>query len=124
MLCRVWLAMVFQNLRNRLLGSDRPQFQAATPEALEFIRAGRFANAAPERFAAIWSEIANICGVDPLQMREEDELRVLCPTRRLTDLNLKMMELEALVAAESRGMPPPAIQPQTVGDILDYLMRK
>jgi len=107
--------------KNWLFGVDRPRFPAATPDQLEGLRARRFSHATPERFAALWCEIANICGVDPLRLNESDEIAELCPSQGALDLNLRIMELEALVAMESKGMPPPAIRPQTIGDIIDYL---
>jgi hypothetical protein len=66
--------------------------------------------------------IAAICGVDPLLLHEDEEIQALCPSQGALDLNLRIMELEALVMAESKHLPPPAQRPQRIGEIVDYLM--
>jgi hypothetical protein len=65
---------------------------------------------------------ANICSVAPLAMHEDDEIQRLCPTNGALNMNLKMMELEALVMAQSKHLAPPVRRPQTMGDIIDYLL--
>lgn len=114
--------MALAKLRAWLTGPRRPKFDAATPDQLQELRSRRFRSVDPERFAALWSEIANICGVHPLVMHADDEIQRLCPTEGVLDLNLKMMELEALVMAESKHLAPPVRRPQTIGDIIDYLL--
>lgn len=114
--------MALAKLRDWVIGPRRPKFAPATPDQLQELLSRRFRTVDRERFAALWSEIANICGVDPLVMHEDDEIQRLCPTKGVLDLNLKMMELEALVMAESKHLRPPAHRPQTVGDIIDYLL--
>ena len=114
--------MALRRVKAWLFGAERPKFPDAAPEQLEPLRTRRFPTAAPDRLARLWSEIARICGVDPLQLHEDDRITKLCPGQGALDLNLKIMELEALVAAESKHMPPPATRPQTVGDIIDYLI--
>ncbi len=114
--------MAFESVKKWFFGAERARFSDATPEQLEALRARRFPTAAPDRFAVLWSEVAKICGVDPLQLHEDDPISTLCPSQGALDLNLRIMELEALVAAESKQMPPPATRPQTVGDVIDYLI--
>lgn len=101
---------------------SRPSFDAVTADQLQELLSRRFPSVDRERFAQLWSEIANICGVDPLVMHEDDEIQRLCPSNGVLDLNLKVMELEALVMANSKHLAPPARRPQTIGDIVDYLL--
>lgn len=82
----------------------------------------RFADADRVEFARLWCEIATICDVDPLKLHEDDSLRELCPEPLLT-FDLKLQELEALVIQESRELPPPRRRPNTVGEIIDYLLQ-
>lgn len=114
--------MALAKLRDLLKGARRPRFDAATPDQLQELLSRRFPSVDRERFAKLWSEIANICGVDPLVMHEDDEIQRLCPTNGALDMNLKMMELEALVMAQSKHLAPPVGRPQTIGDIIDYLL--
>jgi hypothetical protein len=93
----------------------------ADQEELEAIRARRFADADRGEFARLWCEIATICDVDPLKLHEDDLLRDLCPEPLLT-FNLKIQELEALVMQETQDLPPPRSRPNTVGEVVDYVL--
>jgi hypothetical protein len=114
--------MVLAGLRDWLIGRRRSNFEAVTADQLQELLSRRFPSVDRERFAQLWSEIANICGVDPLVMHEDDEIQRLCPSNGALDMNLKMMELEALVMAQSKHLEPPVRRPQTIGDIIDYLL--
>jgi len=73
----------------------------------------------------LWCEIAHLCGVSPLEMHENNPPEELCPPHRVLGLvepNAVLEEISALIMAESRGRPAPKTRPNTVGDVLDYLL--
>ncbi len=84
----------------------------------------RFSATDRETFVRIWSEIASICGVDPSALHENDSLKTLCEVGRWPVFSGKMQALEALVLAESKELPPPVVQPNTVGEVVDYLLQR
>lgn len=111
---RWWRAVSGLGLRPRAI-------RRVDEHALETIRARRFAIADKEEFARIWCEIATICDVDPLKLHEDNLLRELCPESPLS-FNLRMQELEALVLQETKERRPPRSRPNTVGEVIDYVL--
>ena len=94
-------------------------------EELRHVHERRFPASDPERFVRLWCEVADLCGVLPLEMHEDDRPEELFPPDRVLGLvepNVALEEISALIMAESRGRPPPKTRPNTVGEVLDYLL--
>jgi hypothetical protein len=76
-----------------------------------------------ERFMVLWCELAELCGVSPEELSENDLIAERYSHRRGGLLRTSAMEdIEQLILTESRGQPPPHRIPETVRDVLDYLL--
>ena len=82
----------------------------------------RFAGAEPNAFMRLWTETARICGVDPLELHEDNELLKLCPPPRWSHINDKMDGLVDLAMRERRGSPSGLLR--TVGDLMDWMLSR
>lgn len=95
---------------------------AASFAQLKPILERRFAGAEPNAFVRLWGEMARICGVDPLDLHEDDELMNLCPPPEWSHINDKMDSLVYLAMRERRGSP--SVPLRTVGDLMDWMLNR
>ena len=91
-------------------------------ESLAPIYERRFKRGDPERFRLIWCTLANLCGVDPLCLREDDVLVELCPPpSRWTSMNERMEDIEEFALRQSAGREILG-DLRTVGAMVDWLL--
>jgi hypothetical protein len=99
------------------------ELMARHSEFLEKLRMRRFPESDAERFALLWCEMAEVCGLSPVDLREDLELASLrSAPRSWLSLSDRLEDLNYLVLVESRELAPPRPKPTTIGGVLDYLL--
>ena len=93
-------------------------------EFLDRLRRRRFPEADAERFARLWCEMAEVCGLSPDDLHEDLELASLrsAPGSWLS-FDDRLEDLNYLILVESRELAPPRPKPTTIGGVLDYLLK-
>jgi hypothetical protein len=75
------------------------------------------------RFKFLWCEIAEACHVAVDELHENDAISTLCPGKQgWLSRDHRLDDLEYIILRDSRGRPPPAQPPQTIGDVIRYLL--
>jgi len=90
--------------------------------ALQPLLERSFSGARREHFCRLWREVASICGVQPLELQETDELLKLCPPPRWSDINEKLDELVYLAMRERPGTPDHQLR--TVGELMAWMLHR
>jgi hypothetical protein len=119
--------MMFDRIRAHFRRTRVERLQsviAAHAGFLESVYRRRFPKAERARFELLWCEVAEVCRVVPDALHEDDKIADRCPAPRgWLSTDTRLDDLEYLVMTESRGMPPPKLRPETIGQVLDYLLR-
>jgi hypothetical protein len=119
--------MIFQRIRAHFKGK-RVEHQRATidlyAEFLDNVYRRRFRGTDKARFDFLWCEIAEVSRVRPDLLHEDDLISDRCPGQQSwLSSDTRLDDLEYVIMTESQGRPPPKRRPQTIGDVLDYLLQ-
>jgi hypothetical protein len=60
--------------------------------------------------------------VRPHELHEDDQVSDRCPSGE-GSLSSRLEDLAFVIMSESRDVPPPRKQPETIGQVLDYLLQ-
>jgi hypothetical protein len=91
---------------------------------LDDIYRRRFRGTNKARFEFLWLEVAEVCRVRPEELHEDDRISDRCPGRQgWLSSDTRLDDLEFVIMSESRETPPPRTKPQTIGEVLDYLLQ-
>ena len=117
--------MIFGRLRahfkRKRLEHQRPVI-ARHATILDDIYRRRFEGRDKDRFEFLWCEIAEVCRVRPDELHEDDQVSDRCPSGQ-GSLSSPLEDLAFVIISESRDLPPPKEQHETIGDVLDYLLQ-
>ena len=109
--------------RQRRLERQRPAIDAHAAY-LDAVHSRRFPAADKVRFELLWCEIAEVCRVTPAELHEDDKIADRCPpSKSILSSDTRLEDLEYIVVTESRNMAPPKQSPETIGEVLDYLLQ-
>lgn len=102
------------------LERDEALFPAITQMDLEPVYQRSFPGTDRRRFYRLWCRLAFVVGRDPLELREDDRIIELCDRDPDGPRFLSVMDL---VAGEAGRNPLPEGQLETVGAVIDYLLK-
>lgn len=120
--------MMFERIRchfrrNRI--ARQQSTVAAHSTFLSDVYERRFPGTDKARFELLWCEVAEICGVAPDTLHEDDTVANRCPPPKgWLSSDTRLDDLEYIIVTESRGRPPWKRRPETIGEILDYLLER
>jgi hypothetical protein len=109
------------HFRQKRLEHHRPVI-AQYAKTLDDVYRRGFEGTDKERFEFLWCEIAEVCRVRPDEVHEHDLVSERCPSGE-GSLSSRLEDLAFVIMSESRDLPPPKKQPETIGDVLDYLLQ-
>ena len=119
--------MMFERIRAHFRRSrfERQQpAMSAHAAFLDGVHTRRFAGTDKRRFEHLWCEIAEVCKVKPDTLHEDDKIVDRCPPpRSWLSSDTRLDDLEYVIMSESRKSPPPKQRPETIGQVLDYLLQ-
>lgn len=120
-------AMILDRIRahNRRKRLERQQSAiAAHASYLDAVYRRRFPGTNKVRFELLWCEIAEVCRVTPGELHEDDKIADRCPpSNDLFSSDNRLDDLEYIILTESRNAAPPKQRPETIGQVLDYLLQ-
>lgn len=121
------LAMILDRIRAhfRRRRLERQRSAIAThAEYLNAVHGRRFPGTDKERFDLLWCEVAEVCRVTPGELHEDDKIADRCPpSNSLFSSDTRLDDLEYTIITESRHVAPPKRRPETIGQVLDYLLQ-